>query len=184
MQAGRCGGGQRDGWDVAKMCPPYGTWAERPSEDPQVPYDWEAAYRDERNTLIAGEQDCSRSYDKYVLTLSGGALGLSLTFVHDIIGDAPVRVPALIVLVWISFTLAVGAALGAIHQGGLLYCDFRTVLDSKAEHAGDEFLWTEVRTEQSKSRRSKLVTVLNYGSLMFFLLGVFLLLSFTALNLR
>ena len=49
-----------------------------------MPNEWEPAYRDERNKLIDGEQDHSKSYDKYVLTLSGGALALSVTFIHDI----------------------------------------------------------------------------------------------------
>lgn len=148
-----------------------------------MPFQWEASYRDERNKLIDGEQDYSKSYDKYVLTLSGGALALSVTFIHDIIGDGPVRVPALIVLAWISFTLSVAAALVAIHQSGPLFRDFRDTLDRKAQHAGDKFSWTEVRTEQSKCRRLMLMDWLNYGSLVLFLLGVILLLSFTGCNL-
>ena len=149
-----------------------------------MPYQWETAYRDERNKLIDGEQDYSKSYDKYVLTLSGGALALSLTFIHDIIGDGPVRVPALIVSAWISFTLSVGATLISIQQSGPLYRTFRDILDRKAEHAGDKFSWTEVRDEQSKCRLLKLMDCLNYGGLVLFLLGVILLLSFITSNLR
>ena len=149
-----------------------------------MPCQWEAAYQDERNKLIDGEQDYSKSYDKYVLTLSGGALALSMTFIHDIIGDDAVRVRALIVLAWIAFTLSVAATLFSINQSAPLYRTFRDILDRKAEHAGDKFSWTEVRDEQNKCRRLKLMDWLNYGGLVLFLSGVILLLSFITYNLR
>jgi hypothetical protein len=42
------------------------------------------AYRD---FLIAADQKASEAYDKTVITLSGGALGLSIAFLKDIIGQ-------------------------------------------------------------------------------------------------
>jgi hypothetical protein len=44
-----------------------------------------SAYRD---FLIAADQKASEVYDKTVMTLSGGALGLSITFLKDIIGQS------------------------------------------------------------------------------------------------
>jgi len=41
--------------------------------------------RDYRNWLVAADQKASEAYDKAVMTLAGGALGLSLTFVKDIV---------------------------------------------------------------------------------------------------
>jgi hypothetical protein len=149
-----------------------------------MPLEWEPAYRAERDKLIDGEQDYYKSYDKYVLTLSGGALALSLTFIHDIIGTGPVRFPALVVLAWLSFTLSVAAALVSIQQSGPLYRRFRDILDKHAENAGPDFRWAPVRKEQGKCRRLILMNFLNYGSLVLFLLGVILLLSFTGCNLR
>jgi hypothetical protein len=74
-------------------------------------YEWERAYREERSKLIDGEQDYAKSYDKYVLTLSGGALALSVTFIQNIIGSGPLQRPALIISAWVLFTLCVGATL-------------------------------------------------------------------------
>ncbi len=147
-------------------------------------FEWEAAYRDERNKLIDGEHDYSKSYDKYLLSLSGGALALSITFIHHIIGDGPVQQPALIVLAWISFALSVVAALVGIHQSAPLFRAFRDILDRNAEHAGEKFSWTSVRKEQSTCRRLVLMGWLNWGSLGLFLLGVILLLTFTGCNLK
>jgi hypothetical protein len=39
---------------------------------------------DYRATLVAAHQKSSEAYDKAVMTLAGGALGISVTFVHDI----------------------------------------------------------------------------------------------------
>ena len=149
----------------------------------QMSSNWETAYQDERNKLIDGEQECSKSYDKYVLTLSGGALALSVTFIHDIIGEGPARASAFIVWAWISLTLSVAATLVSIHQSGPLHRDFWVILDRKAQHAGDEFSWTEVRSEQLKCRRLMLMDALHYASLVLFLFGVILLLLFTRFNL-
>ncbi len=148
-----------------------------------MPFEWEPAYRDERNKLIDGEHDYAKSYDKYLLSLSGGALALSITFIRHIIGDDPVQMPALIVWAWISFALSVAAALVGIHQSAPLFRDFRDILDRNAEHAGDNFSSTTVRREQSNCRRLVLIDWLSWGSLAMFLSGLILLMSFAALNL-
>ena len=43
-------------------------------------------YLDERKLLITLEAESSRSFDKAMLTLSGGALGFSLAFMRDFTG--------------------------------------------------------------------------------------------------
>jgi hypothetical protein len=45
----------------------------------------QAAYRD---WLVTSEHAASRDFDKAVMTLAGGALGLSVTFVHGIVSKA------------------------------------------------------------------------------------------------
>mgnify|MGYP000157643279 CR=1 FL=1 len=40
-----------------------------------------------RNNLIAAEQKSQDDYDKTIVSLSGGALAISLVFIKDIIGD-------------------------------------------------------------------------------------------------
>jgi len=111
-------------------------------------------------------------------------LALSVTFVHDIIGDGPVRIPAIIVLAWISFTLSIAATLVSIQQSGPLFREFLDILDEKAQYAGDKFSWTEVHIQQSKCRRLVFMDWLNYGSIALFLIGVILLLCFTGYNLK
>lgn len=50
-----------------------------------------------RNALIAAEQKSQDDYDKTIVTLSGGALGISVVFIKDIIGSTdPISVWAVI----------------------------------------------------------------------------------------
>ncbi|MDQ8037034.1 MAG: hypothetical protein REI12_06395 [Pedobacter sp.] len=50
-----------------------------------------------RNTLIAAEQKSQDDYDKTIVSLSGGALGITLLFIENVIGDsAPQETWALI----------------------------------------------------------------------------------------
>ncbi|WP_134984071.1 hypothetical protein [Xanthomonas axonopodis] len=56
----------------------------------------EDANRDEvdpeyRQWLVVAEQKAQEDYDKTVLTLSGGALGISFAFVKDIVGQNPIQ---------------------------------------------------------------------------------------------
>lgn len=64
-----------------------------------------------RRTLQELEQQAQQSYDKTVLTLSGGALGVSFAFVSNIIGQSPVLWPAWLVVAWVSWGLSVTAVL-------------------------------------------------------------------------
>jgi len=52
-------------------------------DTPQV--ELSAEMRDYRNLLVTADQKASEAYDKAVMSLAGGALGLSLTFVKNIV---------------------------------------------------------------------------------------------------
>ena len=65
--------------------------------------------RDDRRELIDAHRDNSRSQDRTVLTLSGGALVLSVAFLSDVWSD-PSWVP-LLIAAWLSFAFSVAALL-------------------------------------------------------------------------
>ncbi|MBL8693168.1 MAG: hypothetical protein JNJ88_03650 [Planctomycetes bacterium] len=67
--------------------------------------DVETKYRED---LVEGRQQAQTSYDRAILTLSAGAMGVSLTFLKDIAGGGrAVQVRCSLVASWISLTLAV-----------------------------------------------------------------------------
>jgi hypothetical protein len=55
----------------------------------------------EREWLVKADYDASRDFDKAIMTLAAGALGLSIAFVHDL-APHPQAVPMLAVA-WLMF---------------------------------------------------------------------------------
>ena len=57
-----------------------------------------------RNGLIAAEQKSQDDYDKTIISLSGGALAISVVFIKDIMGNSEP------ILVWAVVTVYKGHA--------------------------------------------------------------------------
>lgn len=57
------------------------------------------------------EADSQRSYDKAILTLSGGALGISFAFVKDIVGSAELAHPCRLLSAWIFWAASLTSTL-------------------------------------------------------------------------
>jgi hypothetical protein len=64
-----------------------------------------------REQLVALEQKAQESYDKAVLTLSGGALGVSFAFVSNFVERGATLAPWALVGAWLSWALSVTATL-------------------------------------------------------------------------
>lgn len=59
-----------------------------------------------REWLVSAEKDSQQQFDKTVLSLSGGALGISFVFLKDVIGESPVQRPALLMISWMAWGLS------------------------------------------------------------------------------
>ena len=59
-----------------------------------------------RQWLIAAEQKAQDDFDKAVLSLSGGALGISFIFVKDIIGPGLIHHPVWLLAAWLTWALS------------------------------------------------------------------------------
>lgn len=66
-----------------------------------------------RQSLIAAEQTMQGEYDKGVLTLSGGALGLSLVFLKDVVGANPLVHSGCLLAAWIAWGLSIAFVLAS-----------------------------------------------------------------------
>lgn len=83
---------------------------------PQLPDD----LTEYRAWLVAAEQKSQEDFDKTVLTLSGGALGISFVFLKDIVGVASIREPVWLLASWFCWgtsSLAVLASFYTSHHG-------------------------------------------------------------------
>lgn len=66
---------------------------------------------DYRKFLVAAEQKSQEDFDKTVLALSGGALGISFTFLKDVIGTNPISEPRLLFWAWVAWAFSTFAVL-------------------------------------------------------------------------
>lgn len=67
-------------------------------------------YRELLETL---KQNSQESYDKTVLSLSAGALGVSFAFVKDIIGSWPAQTPGWLFTAWVFWGISVTSVLAS-----------------------------------------------------------------------
>ncbi len=64
-----------------------------------------------RETLIAAEQRAQADFDKTVLLLSGGALGVSFTFLKEVIGPRDILSPDFLLGAWCAWAFSTFAVL-------------------------------------------------------------------------
>ena len=97
-------------------------------------------YFDERRLLVEGEVQVAARFDKSILTLSGGALLLSMTFVKDIVRGSPKDTWVLIVA-WILLGMAIAAMLISLLTSQRAYQRQRDILDKEYSSRGgrDEY---------------------------------------------
>ncbi len=129
-------------------------------------------YLDERRLLVEGEVQVAARFDKSILTLSGGALLLSMTFLRDIIGGTPKDTWTLIVA-WLLLGVTIAAMLVSLLTSQKAYQRQRDILD---KHFGDSNGGDEPNCWACGTKW------LNRISIIFFLVGITFLGYFTVIN--
>jgi len=72
-----------------------------------------------RQGLISAEQKAQEDFDKAVLSLSGGALGISFIFVKDIVGPGAIHHPVWVLFAWLSWAFSSFAILASFFASHL-----------------------------------------------------------------
>lgn len=67
-----------------------------------------------RTFLVNADQKAQDDYDKAVLTLSGGALGVTFGFLKDLVSPNPAW-KVLLLLAWISWALSISAVMWSFY---------------------------------------------------------------------
>ena len=68
-----------------------------------------------RTLLVDAEQKAQDDFDKTVLTLSGGALGISFAFVKDFIGDDPIVNAHYLLASWVMWGVSMVSILSSFY---------------------------------------------------------------------
>ena len=72
-----------------------------------------------RKWLVAAEQKSQEDFDKTVLSLSGGALGISFVFLKDVIGPHPIALSNVLLGAWFSWAFSTFAVLASYYLSHL-----------------------------------------------------------------
>ncbi len=124
-----------------------------------------------REWLLETDRRVLESYDKAMMTLSGGALAISLTFINDIVTSPKPGTVALLVTAWSLLTLSVVAILASIFAAHIAH--------RKAIEQVDE---GKIYKEKAGGWFACLTSWLNVGALMSFFFGVVFLAWFAISN--
>jgi hypothetical protein len=90
-----------------------------------------------RQGLIDTQRKLNENYDNLLVTLSGGALALSITFLKDIIGSNEMVYPYFLLIAWSLFVLSLASILGEIlfgilaHKKAITQVDDNTIYEKK-----------------------------------------------------
>lgn len=132
------------------------------------------AYREKLQEL---ETRMQSEYDKAVMTLSGGAIGISFAFIKDICLDRYFRTPGLLIAAWIIWGMSIVSVLFSYQ--------FSVLAMRKAVDQLDESRRTGVPIdpEEFGGFYNKWTWALNFTGGALFLVGVMLLGIFVSKNL-
>lgn len=133
-------------------------------------------FMEERKTLISTSNEQANQYSKAVMALAGLFLGFSLTFIKEIAPDPiPPETYPYLILSWISF----GSSLLCVVLAFLVaqYAFLRQVSLSQ------EAILNPSGKKTPQNSKICFINILNFGSFIFFLLGIVSLLIFSGINL-
>lgn len=143
---------------------------------------FDPAYLDERKALTEGAETYASRFDLWIVSLAGGALGLSMTFVKDFVRPGTKLDSCLLFLSWVLFAIAIVLCLVCTLLCQRTREKFRDDLDRAHGQPGEDWL-QQARDVQTQRRLPAWINVLNYVNIGAFALGVVLLAVFMYKNL-
>ena len=125
-----------------------------------------------RKGLLALEQQMQSEYDKAILALSGGALGVSMTFLKDVVIKQGVEGGGFLLAAWVCWGLSVTCTLSSYYTSA-------QALRRAVTQTDDRLIYLEL----AGGRFNQVTKALNISAGVLFMLGVFSIVIFVARNL-
>lgn len=138
-----------------------------PEQDPK-----RAEYVEERRALVDAEREASQSFDKFMVTLSAGAFGLSITFVRELINNP--QSLWLLRSAWGAFGLSLCAILASFLLSQSALRRQRVILDEIEQGQED--------AREKKNVPATITNLLNWISIALFVCGATALIAFAVTN--
>jgi hypothetical protein len=131
-------------------------------------------YIDERKALVKAEQACADHFDKGIMTLAAGALGISLVFIEKIAPTPDPKTLNLLYMAWFSLVLSLLATLSSLLTGQYAFRRARVILENK--------FFPEQTSGNSKNGWAIFSQILNWSSVVMFITGAITLALFSIEN--
>lgn len=132
-----------------------------------------AHWAEHRKHLVAVDQKSQEDFDKTVLSLSGGALGISFVFLKDVIGPNPIQSPELLFAAWVAWGASTFCVLVSYYLSHLAIRAAIRQIDQDTLHK-----------KESDGNYSTCTAVLNVAGAVLFLIGVVTITLFANSNLK
>jgi hypothetical protein len=129
-------------------------------------------YLNYRQGLVNSKFKVAEDFDKALLALSGGALGISMTFIKDIVTRPECK--WILVISWTCFGLAITILLLGFRVCRKAYIQEIESLDARQEKSK--------KTNNKKNAWIEATEVANNFALIFFIIGLILLAAFIFIN--
>ena len=130
-------------------------------------------WADHRKHLVAADQKSQEDFDKTVLSLSGGALGISFVFLKDVIGPNPIHSPELLFAAWVAWGTSTFCILLSYYLSHLAIRTTIRQIDQDKLHL-----------EKSGGKYSTATATLNVAGAVLFVVGVVTITLFAHSNLK
>jgi len=127
---------------------------------------------DYRKWLVAAEQKSQEDFDKTVLSLSGGALGISFIFLKDVIGPKPIVMPSFLLAAWLVWAFSTFVVLTSYYLSHLALRRAITQVDDGT-----------IYNQPPGGKFARLTAILNATGAVLFLVGVCCITVFAGVNL-
>jgi len=134
-------------------------------------------YAETRRDLLTRQLSNSEKFDGAVLTLSTAALGLSLTFLRDVVPLGKAQCLSVLVISWCLFGLAIFSTMASFLASQL-------GIKRQLEYAEEYYLNKKDDFLTKENFPAKLTEVINYISGFMFVAGILFTILFVATNLR
>jgi hypothetical protein len=129
-----------------------------------------------RDYILEAFHDASQDFDKAIMTLSGGALALSVTFIHDIVASP---LPGTIIALWFGWC-SLAASLITIM---ISYVSSMSGMTDILEDVNEAIKKNNPIVPSPKSKRANRITIgFNNASWIFLVVGIISLAVFAILN--
>lgn len=150
-------------------------WLGRPIQEETEPDepDTYGPYISERNRLIEAKQEAARSYDRAILTLSSGAIALSITFLQFI---TPTKLSLWFLYAsWFGFAVAIGFIV-------VSFLASQRATEVEIEHLDEWYEQGTTLADQPANPYTRRIRYLNRTAAAAFLAGVILFGLFAGFN--